>query len=79
MPLPEAVSAPRFHHQWLPDQILHEPDAFSVGVRDSLLALGYELREVNAMAVIKAIQVLPDGRLQAAADRRNLDDDVAGY
>jgi gamma-glutamyltranspeptidase/glutathione hydrolase len=79
MPLPEAVAAPRFHHQWLPDQILHEPEAFSPAVADSLVAMGYELREVNSMAVIKAIQVLPDGRLQTAADPRNPDDDVAGY
>ncbi|UCE87579.1 MAG: gamma-glutamyltransferase, partial [Deltaproteobacteria bacterium] len=25
MDLPAAVAAPRIHHQWLPDQILHEP------------------------------------------------------
>ncbi len=77
--LPEAVNAPRFHHQWLPDQILYESDALGSGVQDSLAALGYQFREVNSMAVIKAIQVLPDGTLQAAADPRNPDDDVAGY
>jgi gamma-glutamyltranspeptidase/glutathione hydrolase len=79
MPLAEAVAAPRFHHQWLPDQILHEPGAFSVEVSDSLKALGYHLRQVNSMAVVKAIRVLPDGSLRAAADPRNPDDDVAGY
>jgi gamma-glutamyltranspeptidase/glutathione hydrolase len=25
MDLPAAVAAPRIHHQWLPDVILHEP------------------------------------------------------
>ncbi|NJB85300.1 gamma-glutamyltranspeptidase/glutathione hydrolase [Lewinella marina] len=79
MDLPEAVAAPRFHHQWLPDEILYESEALSGGVKDSLEALGYRFREVNSMAVIKAIQSLPDGRLQAAADPRNPDDDVAGY
>ncbi len=79
MSLPEAVNAPRFHHQWLPDQILYEGDALADGVRDSLAALGYQFREVNSMAVIKAILVLPDGSLQAAADPRNPDDDVKGY
>ena len=79
MSLPEAVAAPRFHHQWLPDEILVEPGALGGGTRDSLAALGYRFREVNAMAVVKAIQVLPDGRLQAAADPRNPDDDVEGY
>ena len=61
MSLPEAVVAPRFHHQWLPDQILYESDALAGGTKDSLAALGYQFREVDAMAVIKAIQVLPDG------------------
>ena len=79
MTLPEAVAAPRFHHQWLPDQILYEADALGGGTKDSLAARGYQFREVEAMAVVKAIQVLPDGRLQAAADFRNPDDDVGGY
>ncbi len=79
MDLSEAVHAPRFHHQWLPDQILYESDAFGNGVLDSLQELGYQFREVNSMAVIKAVQVLPDGSLQAAADPRNPDDDVEGY
>ncbi|THH41520.1 gamma-glutamyltransferase [Neolewinella litorea] len=79
MDLPAAVAAPRFHHQWLPDEILYESDALSGGVLDSLKTLGYRFREVNSMAVIKAIRVLHDGRLQAAADPRNPDDDVAGY
>jgi gamma-glutamyltranspeptidase/glutathione hydrolase len=25
----EAVNAPRFHHQWLPDEITFEPNSFS--------------------------------------------------
>ena len=79
MTLPEAVAAPRFHHQWLPDQILYETGALDEGTLDSLAALGYQFREVEAMAVVKAIHVLEDGSLQAAADGRNPDDDVAGY
>ena len=79
MSLPEAVAAPRFHHQWLPDEILYEADALGGGVKDSLAELGYRFREVNSMAVIKALQVLPDGTLQAAADPRNPDDDVEGF
>ncbi len=79
MPLEAAVDAGRFHHQWLPDQVLYETGALSGPVLDSLRALGHELREVNAMAVIKAVMRLPDGRLQAVGDKRNPDDDVAGY
>ena len=79
MSLPEAVAAPRFHHQWLPDEILVERGALEGAVRDSLENLGYRFREVNSMAVIKALLVRPDGTLQAAADPRNADDDVEGY
>ncbi len=79
MPLAEAVSAPRFHHQWLPDVILHEPDALGNGVKAELEAMGHTFREVKSMAVIKALQVQEDGTIAAAADPRNKDDDVAGY
>ncbi len=79
MPLDSAVVAPRFHHQWLPDQILVEQEALSPAVRDSLRAMGHLLEEVERMAVIKAILRRPDGRLHAAGDPRNPDDDVAGF
>ncbi|MEO0732256.1 MAG: gamma-glutamyltransferase [Bacteroidota bacterium] len=79
MPLAEAVEAPRFHHQWRPDRILYEADGLGNGVKDSLAAKGHEFLERRYMAVIKAVQRLPDGSLVAAADPRNPDDDVAGY
>ncbi|TXF88396.1 gamma-glutamyltransferase [Neolewinella aurantiaca] len=79
MPLAEAVDAPRFHHQWLPDVILHEKTALGNGVKEELADMGYEFREVKYMAVIKALQRMQDGSISAAADKRNPDDDVAGY
>jgi gamma-glutamyltranspeptidase/glutathione hydrolase len=79
MPLADAVNAPRFHHQWLPDVIVHEKAALGNGVKEELAEMGYTFREVKYMAVIKALMRLPDGTLEAAADQRNPDDDVAGY
>src|SRR3546814_1330429 len=35
MTIQEAVDAPRFHHQWQPDVIQHEPNAFSKEDRKS--------------------------------------------
>ena len=29
MNLQEAIDAPRIHHQWLPDEVLTEPNALS--------------------------------------------------
>jgi gamma-glutamyltranspeptidase/glutathione hydrolase len=79
MTLAEAVDAPRFHHQWMPDVILHEEKALANGVKEELTAMGYKFREVKYMAVIKALQRMKDGSISAAADGRNADDDVAGY
>jgi gamma-glutamyltranspeptidase/glutathione hydrolase len=79
MTLAEAVDAPRFHHQWMPDVILHEEKALANGVKEELTAMGYKFREVKYMAVIKALQRMKDGSIYAAADGRNADDDVAGY
>lgn len=79
MPLDEAVAAKRFHHQWLPDQIMVEAGGFSPELRSGLEARGHTLHEVQSIAKVKAIEVLPDGRLQGVADPRNTDDDAKGY
>jgi gamma-glutamyltranspeptidase/glutathione hydrolase len=39
----EAVDAPRFHHQWLPDEIVFEPFAFSPDTIRMLWAMGHKL------------------------------------
>lgn len=79
MPLDKAVAAGRFHHQWLPDQILMEEQALPDTVVQQLTAKGHHFQTAKAIAVVKAIQRLPDGRLQGAADPRNPDDDAQGY
>lgn len=56
MPVYDAVNVPRFHHQWRPDVIYHEPGAISPDTAILLVAMGYELTprygygEVNAIA-----------------------------
>jgi gamma-glutamyltranspeptidase/glutathione hydrolase len=45
MPLPAAVSAPRLHHQALPDRIEIEPGGFTPATLDSLRALGYAIAD----------------------------------
>lgn len=78
-PLDAAVAAPRFHHQWLPDEIWLEKEGFAAETQAALQAQGHALKPVGRMAVIKAIQRLPDGRYVAAGDARNPDDDVSGF
>ncbi len=79
MPIDSAINAARFHHQWLPDQILVEAGGLDDATREKLAAMGHQLKEVGRMAVVKAVHRRPDGTLHAAADFRNPDDDVAGF
>ncbi|WP_413532846.1 gamma-glutamyltransferase [Empedobacter brevis] len=78
MTMQEAVAAPRFHHQWLPDQIDYEPTAISENVRESLKKKGYVLKERKPYGKVEGILVNKDGTYQAGADPRG-DDKAVGY
>ncbi|MBS3805278.1 MAG: gamma-glutamyltransferase [Oleiphilaceae bacterium] len=65
------VGAGRFHHQYLPDQIQHEPDALSDSVRDELRALGHKLADVGReYGNMQLILVGEEGDAEAASDPR---------
>ena len=78
MTMQEAVAAPRFHHQWLPDQIDYEPSAISENVRESLKQKGYTLKERKPYGRVEGILVNTDKTYQAGADPRG-DDKAVGY
>lgn len=73
----DAVNKPKFHHQWLPDEIVVEK-SFPVEIRNQLANMGYKITERNAIGRTEIIKVLPNGMLDVAADSRG-DDAVAGY
>ncbi len=70
------VSLPRFHHQFLPDKLFHEPGAFDEEERAALEALGHELAEVGRL--YGNMQVVTwdfaTGEVQAASDPRGQGD-----
>jgi gamma-glutamyltranspeptidase/glutathione hydrolase len=74
MNVQEAVDAPRFHHQWLPDRIRYEERALSPDTLALLRARGHALEESESQGIAQAI--LYDAQadvLEGASDRRDRD------
>ena len=75
MTMQEAVSAKRFHSQWVPDSLEAEKGAFSREDSISLVKMGHAFKPRGGLGRVDAILVLPDGKLEGGADPRG--DDMA--
>ena len=69
-PLLTAVGRPRLHHQWQPDELLAETDAFGPETRQELERRGHRVRLVPALGEVHAVRRFPGGEVEAAADPR---------
>lgn len=73
----EAVASPRFHHQWLPDQVAMEK-GFNAATLTNLRQRGHKVAEGRSWGNANAIVRTPEGWLEGAADPRG-EGAVAGY
>lgn len=78
MNMQQAVDAPRFHHQWMPDVVYFEQEGADSMLMQKLVTMGHAIRPRSSIGRVDAIRVLSDGQLEAGADPRG--DDIAfGY
>jgi gamma-glutamyltranspeptidase/glutathione hydrolase len=68
MTIAEAVTAPRLHHQWLPDQVFVEP-GFAPDILQALEARGHAVTPARPGTSANSIAVTPQGLIGAADTR----------
>jgi gamma-glutamyltranspeptidase/glutathione hydrolase len=73
----DAVNKPKFHHQWLPDEIFVEA-GFPQAVRQQLQQMGYKVTQRGSIGRTEVIRIEANGAIEAVADKRG-DDAAAGY
>ena len=77
MPIDKAVTAPRLHHQWQPDEVYAEP-GFAPDLLDALKARGHTIVATEPHTSANSIEVTPNGYV-GAADTRTRGALAAGY
>ena len=77
MNIKEAVDAPRFHSQWLPDQIDYEKNSLSKKTANKLKLLGHKLDQRGYIGEANGIMI-DDGLYWGGADRRG-ENTAVGY
>jgi gamma-glutamyltranspeptidase/glutathione hydrolase len=68
----DAVYKPKFHHQWLPDELYIEK-GFPQNVRKELMKMGYTITERGGIGRTEIIKTSANGKFEAIADNRGED------
>ncbi|MEO5995083.1 MAG: gamma-glutamyltransferase [Chitinophagaceae bacterium] len=73
----DAVNKPKFHHQWLPDELYIEKD-FPENIAAGLRKMGYKTTVRGSIGRTEVIKITANGTIEAVADKRG-DDSAEGY
>lgn len=81
MDVQTAVSAARFHHQWLPDVVVFEPNRFDQSLINDLQEKAYDIKEEYSRIIgrVDAIHISNSGTINTGADPRGDDKAVHLY
>ena len=77
MSLEDAINSPKFHHQWLPDEVSVEK-TFTQNTILALVKMGYTIKQRGSIGRTEGILIGPTGKRITVADKRG-DDAVAGF
>jgi gamma-glutamyltranspeptidase/glutathione hydrolase len=72
-----AVNKPKFHHQWMPDEIYVESQ-FPKKTTEKLKQIGYTIRQREQIGRTELILIHGNGKIEAVGDHRG-DDHAAGF
>jgi gamma-glutamyltranspeptidase/glutathione hydrolase len=70
MNIRDAIEAPRFHHQWKPEQIYYEEFCLSTDVKNNLEARGQVIGNVRGLGRAQGIMIDDEGIIWGASDPR---------
>lgn len=79
MTMQEAVDAPKFHSQWLPDKVYFEDEKFNKSLIDSLTLMGHKIEHKPALGKLECIMVYEDGTIEGAPDITRNESAASGF
>jgi gamma-glutamyltranspeptidase/glutathione hydrolase len=79
MDVQQAIDAPRFHHQWQPDDVRVERFGFPADVVDALQAMGHDVRSDEDMGGVHAVVIDAASGLRLGGTDPREDGAALGY
>lgn len=70
MAITDAVTVPKIHHQWKPDELSYERHGLSPDTQRRLKEMGHRLKDVSGSGRMQVLERFPNGRVWGAADPR---------